>query len=982
MKDIVRNNYLIISDRGESILVGDAEWFQWLEANPKFRYEERGCTFSARKEKRRNGHYWYAYKRSRKKLIKLYIGKSQDITQEHLQYIGIKLANHQLGDKGPVIDILGVQKQRIFFLNTKITHPIPPSSMISRESIISKMNTQVVIVNAPAGYGKTTLVSEWLQSNNKLTAWVTLDSDDNSLIHFWTLLEASLIHAGLYTNLPIGEIHSNLEIFVSDIIKEIEFAIQKTQNISKIALVLDDYHEIKNADVQRSFYLFLAKLPACVQVIIVGRPSSIIEFEALNPTTRKFIIRGKDLQVSTRASIRFLEKQIGGHTYSQGKLHQLAKDLGGWVTGLNLAALILRKNQLIQIPPSLSEHDVVQSYLLENVLARQPQEIQEFLTKTSFLGELNADLCIRVTGNLNSAQILEYLWENQLFISKLDNDQDIYQYQSFFSKALQAQLSAQHPADASRLLHAAASWNLQNGYFSEAIALYLRDHQWDQAVAIIEEVSLDILKNQGEDSLLLRWFMLLPSESLKNNIDLFLLYALLVKLSLPPEYVSANLNNILEDLDSWDVDEQAQILISEFIGDLEKSKEIDESLAEWGLYIRHAEYKETIQLLSSFYNYAFINLDPNRIPSILEQAHLQNNKFIYILISANYAINLFQHNQLTQAKKHLEKVLDLLFTAGGPYPAPAAILYSILAEIFFERNQLNKAMSAIRKNREIDQNPASTNNLVSRNLLAAKIYIALNDSENGQIAIDRATRHFLHRKPSLFSKASIRAQQAALFLQKGKIDLAEQWISETDSRDFNLDLAVIKARFLLLKGEHSSLLTLLESSLAEEPNFFPIQSRIELEVLLPFTLYKLDKVFEAKKRMVQLLRRFVKERIVYPFIIIGNEILPLLKSIFHTVKISKRIKAYIINIARELGPVTDIYQWNEIEEHQATMWNITNREMEILEEVAQGYTNQEIARRLTISENTVKTHVNNIYRKFSVSCRIKAVQLAREMKII
>jgi LuxR family maltose regulon positive regulatory protein len=686
--------------------------------------------------------------------------------------------------------------------------------------------------------------------------------------------------------------------------------------------------------------------------------------------------------LSIGESVRFLEKQISNHTFSHGKIYQLAKDSGGWVTGLNLAATILRTNQRIEIPPLLGEHEVMQGYLVDNVLAMQPHEIQEFLVKTSFLGELNADLCMRVTGNPNSAQILEYIWEHQLFISKLDSDQDIYQYHSLFSQALQAQLFARYPLDASQLLRVAANWNKQNGYYNEAVAQYIADQQWDKAIAVIEEVSLDILKNKGEDSLLLRWFMLLPNGLLKNRIDLFLLYALLVKVSLSPEYVSANLKIILDDLASWDVGVREKKLISEFIEDLENSVEIDESYSKWDEYIQHAEYKETIQLVSAYYNYAFITNDPSKILNILNQARRQNNKFIYILISANYANNLMQNNRLSQTKKHVEQLMDSLYLTGRIYPAPVAILYSQLAEIYFERNQLNDALFAIRKNKEIDQNPASTNNLVYRNLLAAKIYIALNDFERGQVAIDRATLHFFHRKPTLFAEASIRAQQAALFLQKGEIDLAEQYILETDEPDFNFDLAVIKAWLLLYKGEFSQLLIVLESGLVEKATVLPTQSRTELEVLLPFTLYKLDKVFEAKKRMLQLLRGYAKEQIYHPFFKIGEEILPLLKNIFHTVKISKQVRVYIIKIFQGLGSVSDIHQWSKKEDSQAKMMNITNREMEILQEVAQGLSNQEIAWQLSISDNTVKTHVNNIYRKFSVSSRVQAVQMAQEMKII
>lgn len=980
-KDIIRDNYLVSSGGGEGVLVGGPEWFQWLETHTKFRVEGQGCKYSARKEKRRNGHYWYAYKRSGGKLHKLYIGRSQEITSEHLQSMSHKLVNLCLDEQDP-LNLLNNQEQRIFFLNKKITHPVLPIDMISRGSLIQKMNAQIVIVNAPAGYGKTTLVSEWFQSNNKLTAWVTLDKNDNSLIHFWTLINTAFLQAGLKTYLPIVAVHDCLEVFVATIVEEIVFAVQNTSNISKIALILDDYHKITSEVVRQSIQLFLEKLPVCVQVIFSGRRSNIIQFEKISPKITRFEVRGADLLVNTTDSIRYLERQINNPAFSQGKISQLAKDVGGWITGLTLVALILRIDSHINFPLSLSEHGTMQEYLLKNILAQQPPEIKEFLIKTSFLGELNADLCARVTGNPHSAQILERIWAHQLFISKLDSEHNIYQYQSFFSKVLQAQLFAQYPEDASQLLNTAANWNRQNGYLREAVSQYLADQQWDHAITLIEEESLDILKNQGEDSLLLRWIMLLPNASLKNRVELFLFYALLVKLSLAPEYVNANLKSISENIASWDIESQEKKLICAFIGELEDSIEIDASFAKWDKSAWHPEYSETIQLLAAYYNYLFITFDPHKIPEILHQARIQNNKFIYILMSSNHANNLFQLKRFSQGEKYLKALLDSLYLPDGNYPAPTAILYSTLAQINFERNQLVAAQSAIRRNQEIDQNPASTNNLVYRNLLASKFFIAIGDFEKGQIAIDKASRHFFHRTPTLVSRASIQAQQATLHLHKGEIELAEQCVLEIADEDVNFDLTVVKAWILFAKDEFSQLLGLLEACLAERKVIISVHSCTEMEVLFPFVLYKLDKWFDAKNEMAHLLRVYAKEEIYHPYIMIGDEILPLLKIIFHSMKISKQVREFIVNISRELGIEKHLYQWSDSDERLAKMRNITNREKDILQEMAKGFSNQEIALRLSISENTVKTHVNNIYRKFSVSSRVQAVKMAQAMKII
>jgi LuxR family maltose regulon positive regulatory protein len=982
-KGIIQNNTLLAG--GDEIQIGSSQWLDWLNQNKSFRYKQKKLSFSARKEKRRNDHYWYAYKRVGGKLIKLYLGKREDLDSERLKYISRKLVSPRVEDhQNEGVQLLsGDDPESKLFLNRKVKPPLMPGQMIPRQAIIKQMNTrQLVFINAPAGFGKTTLISAWFHSNNILTAWITLDQNDNVLSRFWVLVNSALVQAGLLINLPLSTNYDSLDLLVSQIVNEIEFAIEQTSNISKIAVVFDDYHLIADEVVHQSMQLFIEQLPQCVQIIIAGRPPNRFKLGKLRTRFDVVEINQSDLLVSFEDGRQYLESHLGDIPFPKGKLYQLVSDLDGWVAGLQLTAMILSSNQLDESSLPIGKHEYLQEFLVEDVLNQQPPEIQEFLIKTSFLGDLNAQLCEAVTGNPNSKQILRNLWGHHLFISKLDGNEETYQYQKVFSQALQTQLFAQYESETTRLLKMAAEWNLQNENYGEAVNQYFAASEWNEAIAVIETVCLDILKKHGEDSLLLRWFQLLPKESLKNHFDLVILYIILIKTSLPPDYVHINLNIIKRDIATWDVGGHEKRLLTDFIDEVEKDGPIEEDLSAFDKYIRNEAYKETVQLLISLFNYMFFyRRDENLIRDLLDRSRQQNNKFVLTVAATGHTMNLIRSTRLKQAHKYITDTLSDLLISRGRYPGPAALLYTDLAIIYFERGQWHEALKALHTNRLLAPNPTSSNNPVNRNLLTARIYAIQGNFNKAQEAVKLARRHYAFRESTVISLEDISGVEGEIYFQQGDVAAVERIIFSHDLLKPGLMIDILNAKYLLQNKEYEKLLGLVEASL-ERDALSLFATSFELELMQALALYELDQVHDAKTLIIKRLREFAREKIIRPFLTVGPELLPLLRIIYLAENLSKQIKAHIETIFREFGEEKLLKQLSEAENMQMVKMNVTHREKEILTEMARGHSNLEIALNLQIAESTVKTHINNIYQKFSVSNRVQAIHFANEMGIL
>jgi len=400
---------------------------------------------------------------------------------------------------------------------TKLHVPTPRLGLVTRPKLLDCLNEglkrKLILISASSGYGKTTLMAEWLLERGKdfPKAWVSLDEGDNDPIRFLTYLIAALqsVRDGLGQDtgimMQVAQNPSN-ESILSVLINELSTVSQD------FSLVLEDYHVIEVREIHQMMDFLLEHLPPQLHLVILTRSDPPFPLARLRARGELSEIRAKDLRFSYEDAAKFLQNMVGLQL-SEDDVQVLVERTEGWITGLQLAALSIqgRKNASEMIAAFGGGHEYIVDYLVEEVLDRQPDELKMFLYQTSILGRLNGPLCDEITGQSEGEATLEHLEKANLFVTSLGGDQRWYRYHHLFAEVMSNRLLRYFPEQVHELHLRAAKWFNQNNLFSEAIehALAANDHLF--AAEIVESQAQDLL-HKGSLSTLLGWLNQFPPE--------------------------------------------------------------------------------------------------------------------------------------------------------------------------------------------------------------------------------------------------------------------------------------------------------------------------------------------------------------------------------------------------------------------------------------------------------------------------------------
>src|SRR5215218_1415766 len=417
-------------------------------------------------------------------------------------------------------------------VTTKVRVPRTRTELVPRprlrEALVRYEGRRLTLVSAPAGFGKTTLLSEWLEdrSGDGLPiAWLSLEEADNDPARFLAYLVSALrsalgegIGEGVLASLRLPEFPL-VEAVVGVLINEL------ADVRHEVTIVLDDYHVIHSRLVHEATSFLLEHLPENVYLVISSRadpPLPLVKLRARDQVTE---IRAADLRFTTEEATAFL-KGVMGLTLSAADVATLEEVTEGWIAALQLAALSMRDREDVSafVEAFSGSNRHVLDFLAEEVLERQPEGVREFLLNTSVLERMSAPLCDALTSRDDGQQMLERLEHENLFVIALDDERQWYRYHHLFADVLRSRLQREQPERIRELHRRAAEWYELNGWTSEAIRHALAAQEHDRAADLVEYVARKMW-NRGEVMTLLGWLEALPEETKLRRPQLLLQYS-------------------------------------------------------------------------------------------------------------------------------------------------------------------------------------------------------------------------------------------------------------------------------------------------------------------------------------------------------------------------------------------------------------------------------------------------------------------------
>ncbi len=1015
-KPLVRVDHLIAINEPDPtipIQVGTPSWYEWLANLDGFKYEGGTGHLTARRELRRGIGYWYAYRRRDGKLTKTYLGKTEELSRERLERATILLAGNfpfqRLTGKNNSTDVItvpgsqspailhsaGVSEGMPFPPLTKIKPPALPQEIISRPHLTKRICTPVTIISAPSGFGKSTMLNEWQNKCGMRVAWADLDAADNHPLGFWITVVTALqtVNPGLGQDwLP--QLRSSSPSALSKIVVNITNDIIRMTDTphapQSIGLVLDNYQHIRNTEINTSLQAWLEHLPTAFKLIIASQTKPPLALGHLRAKGMVVELGAEDLRFTLEEGIAFLKQHTNGRYLTDSDMQALVKRTGGWITGLVFAchALTQPGDHSKFLETFSGSHPLLREYFTENVVQRQPPDVQIFLLKTSILERLTGSLCDAVSGKSGGDLLLAQLWEKNLFLERLEQP-GWYRYHGLFAEMLRSQLQERYHSKIPSLHRKAAKWYRTQSSPSEVIHHLLLSKSWEKAAVLIEEVALSELEKFGEDSRLLRWLRQLPETFIQEHKTLLVIYIQLASLALPPKEV----DDFLSRTDMRFTSMPASKKTSDLLRVLTEIKRIrrlwtTDHRVSLGFHTDkdHDAFGQMLDgILRCHRNSRYDLVKAEAMANEVYEAAKARGHLFSILMAGGASANLaFSQGNLRRSEQVAHTVLQQTTELRDKLPGPASIALTALSGVYYERNQLSQANQFLEQAVEVDPDPINTDESITLGILRAKIHSIQGDHDTAFNTIQAVREMYSYHPSNVWLDQDLIAYQALFRLHQGDLTSAERHLGggwEIDNNPFSV---FVRASILVDQNRNVAAEDILSHLLYRYPHGFYWVPILRVRAMLSIALFNQQKVNQARQVMAEAARIAAPEFFIRPFISADPKNALLLSLVLHTENLKPGTLSFINGVLTMLGQV-DGAQNASAQDGSAALAiaaSISPREQQILQSLSIGLSNREIAEEYYISSSTVKTHLENIFRKLGVSNRMQAIAQAQALGLI
>jgi LuxR family maltose regulon positive regulatory protein len=905
-------------------------------------------------------------------------------------------------------------------LATKLYIPPVRPGIVQRPRLIERLNEGVAagcklaLVSAPAGYGKTTLISFWLQETKLPSAWLSLDKADNDPIRLWTYAIAALqkVQEGIGTAALAAlqspqppAIEALLTILINDI---------ADRGSEPLTLVLDDFHLITAPPILEALFFLLEHLPPSMHLILAGRADPPWPLARLRARGEMIELRTDDLRFTAAEVAAFLNN-VMGLELSADDLTALEDRTEGWIVGLQMAALSMqgRKDASAFIRAFHSSHRFILDYLLEEVLDRQPPDVQDFLQQTAVLDRMTASLCDALTDRQDSHAVLARMEQANLFLVPLDDGRRWYRYHHLFADLLRSRLERSQPNKVVILNKRASEWYGEQNLIVEAVMHAQAAHDVERVAHLAEKNVLGMM-DHGNLGILVEWLNALPGEMMRSRPWLCIARAWALAYTGSFEAVTPCLQDVALALGDGQ-QPGSELHRGLALDEVAHIRGHIDAIRCYILNVTYGDYRLAIELAQS----ALAQLPESdwrargRVAVLLGLGHRLNMDFVaahealvkalaiaraaeqkYVVIDVVCQIARVEGDQGTfrQAAATCREALRLAeeYERSGHSRLPAvSSALILLSRILYQWNDLPAALDYARQALALARQWGQMDSLVGGYISLIMIQIASREFDTAFESIQEMKR--LYNTPGSFPKRPV-ALEALCRLAMNDVPGAAQRAAELvphmdEGWRMTSLIPVYLAQFR--QGSRTSLDDILSYLSRSLQTAEAAGSRIVMAQTLVWqamALQALGRVEEACPTLTRALSIAEPDGYVRVFIDEGAPMGELLTKVLADQRTrrdeaSRRMADYVSRLLSALAGKMPVER-TAAPFPSALVEPLSEREMEVLRLLASPLSTPEIARELVVSANTVRSHVKSIYAKLNTHGRIEALQRARELGLL
>ncbi len=905
-------------------------------------------------------------------------------------------------------------------IQTKLVPSVRESGLVTRDRLLTKLSdsieSTVVIIKAPAGYGKTTLVGQWFTSLNPDTnysGWYSLGDTDNNIGRFFTYLVAALRlkvqDFGTTILVQLNACQSGAHLSTGSLSGA--FVNEIASLGKRVSLVLDDFHLLHNNDIGKAMEQITRNAPANLHLVIVSRETPQLPLGRLRVLGRVVEVTVDELRFR-RSEIGSFFSRAGLNTLSYEQIYTLEKATEGWVAGLQLASISLAdRNDVDEFIRAFSgSYGDVVDFLTEDVLQRQDKETREFMLYTSILDRLCPSLCDAVTTSNNGHRMLNLLKSRGLFLFSLDDEKEWYRYHHLFSHFLRKCLIAENPDIVNRLHHNASAWFAEQDLIDEAIQHALVGKDEVTAARLLNQACDDLFYN-GRLSTLTEWYKQIPAVHLRKYPRILLDQAWSEILEWRFSLARSMLDEVHALLEESSAGGEAESELI-FLRSILKHRNMMYAQSSDDMPLVEELCLEMLDNFSVDDSYLLGNLSSSLINAkrdLLEfdqveilnaqaMKHYERSGSHFVLIWHNTILGIshLAEGKLEQAERALFAALKIAKEISGEVSPLAAMPGLLLAEVWYEQNKIEESERFLKRYLPLADQIGFVDQLISGYICQSRLLYTSGDHTKAKAILNQAKQHAIKYN---FARLEfyVVAEQVRQALRAVDVEAATAYGEQIAAleakqvmpgervRSQDVQLALTWCRLAPMKKD------LLNDAITVGRRWFrftqgrgAIRAAVEFGVVLAQALQRQGEKTATQRCLREVLAmasttdikrtlmdtpELTRGLIDYLASDVDNLNDPLV--CYAQVLLGEAHPQESLGVGRAPEPISDDIVY--------PVKPLSRRERDILELVANGFRNREIANELGLTEGSVKWYLQQIYNKIGARRRSLAVQRARDL---